>query len=138
VVAVIKARAAAAALRGIPNAPAEARDESVFQAAGLQWQREPAPEQMSWGDAKSYCAGLGLSGSGWRLPSKEELLLCTPRRSCPLPSLRTWDGQRFFWSSSPVIHSAGAAWAVYFSLATAASTPRALASTCGVYIEDGV
>lgn len=47
--------------------------EQTFRAAGLIWQREPAPWKMDWEDAKSYAARLTVAGGGWRLPTLPEL-----------------------------------------------------------------
>ncbi|MGB0866434.1 MAG: DUF1566 domain-containing protein [Granulosicoccaceae bacterium] len=43
--------------------------------AGLYWQRHAPSQQVSWADAKAYCANLSLSDiDNWRLPSRLELL----------------------------------------------------------------
>lgn len=41
----------------------------------LEWQKQPADHDMTWGAAKDYCATLSLGGNRWRLPTKDELLL---------------------------------------------------------------
>jgi hypothetical protein len=41
---------------------------------GLVWQQSIAPGTYAWADAKIYCDGLELVGSGWRLPTDLELL----------------------------------------------------------------
>src|SRR5579883_1160868 len=43
---------------------------------GLIWQRRVPARRFTWGAAKQYAESLNLAGysSGWRLPTKEELL----------------------------------------------------------------
>ncbi|MEI7895127.1 MAG: DUF1566 domain-containing protein, partial [Myxococcales bacterium] len=77
-------------------------------AANLVWQKEPAPNEMNWESAKSYCQGLTLAGGGWRLPTKEELLALYATRSLPM-------NHDWYWSSSAVAGSSGYAWFVSFS-----------------------
>lgn len=40
---------------------------------GLIWQRGDTDDMVSWQAAVDYCAGLGLNGNSWRLPSIREL-----------------------------------------------------------------
>lgn len=40
----------------------------------LTWQRAQASKLMIWTEAQDYCAALTLSGSGWRLPNRSELV----------------------------------------------------------------
>lgn len=40
---------------------------------GLTWQRGDTDDMVSWQQAVDYCAGLGLNGNSWRLPSIREL-----------------------------------------------------------------
>ncbi|MBI4512224.1 MAG: DUF1566 domain-containing protein [Deltaproteobacteria bacterium] len=39
----------------------------------LAWQRNAAPNALTWDEAESYCKTLDLAGGGWRLPSIKEL-----------------------------------------------------------------
>ena len=40
----------------------------------MHWQDPPAPNEMTWQDARDYCIGLVFDGhSDWRLPSIEDL-----------------------------------------------------------------
>lgn len=53
----------------------EDRGHTFFaRVSGREWQKEPAPNAMKWEAAKEYCGSLALGGSGWRLPTKDELL----------------------------------------------------------------
>ena len=40
---------------------------------GLEWQDNVYGVQKNWDEAQTYCNNLSLDGSGWRLPSIEEL-----------------------------------------------------------------
>jgi len=40
---------------------------------GLTWQQGIDPNHETFAGANAYCAGLGLAGGGWRLPSIKEL-----------------------------------------------------------------
>jgi hypothetical protein len=84
-----------------------------FRAANLVWQKEPAPNQMNWESAKSYCQGLTLAGGGWRLPSKDELLALYATKSSGTASFPGMDAG-YYWSSSAVSGSSGYAWGVDF------------------------
>lgn len=41
---------------------------------GLTWQRMSDDMDRTWEDSRAYCAALSLAGTGWRLPTKGELL----------------------------------------------------------------
>ena len=92
----------------------------TFKAAGHEWQTEPAPQNLNWESAKSYCAGL--AGGGWRLPDKDELKALYDAKS-------TLAGNTFikglnggwYWSSSP--HGNGA-WLVVFDSGDVANDGR--------------
>jgi len=47
----------------------------------LVWQITPTGGAMQWDTANTHCSGLSLDGSGWRLPSIDELR--TLIRACP-------------------------------------------------------
>jgi hypothetical protein len=55
----------------------------VDNATGLTWQRRPSARRLTWREvqespspyrAYSYCQNLNLDGTGWRLPTRVELL----------------------------------------------------------------
>jgi hypothetical protein len=48
---------------------------------GFEWQRTPMVGNMDWESAIRYCRNLDLNGSGWRLPSIDELRSLI--RGCP-------------------------------------------------------
>lgn len=49
--------------------------------SGLEWQNPPPSEKRTLGDAKTFCSQLMLDGSGWRVPTIDELR--TIVRGCP-------------------------------------------------------
>jgi hypothetical protein len=53
----------------------EDRGVTFFQrSARLEWQKQPDQRLMMWEEGKAYCNALSLGGSGWRMPTKDELL----------------------------------------------------------------
>ncbi len=86
---------------------------------GLVWQQAVAPGTYTWSQAGSYCGGLTLAGTGWRLPSVKELMTLV---DFTVTSGATIDATAFpntpaawFWSSSPLAGSPSYAWYVDFS-----------------------
>jgi hypothetical protein len=84
---------------------------------GLEWQQTLSTLTYTWADAKTYCAGLSLGGTGWRPPTLVELeSIVDYGRYNPaidqtvFPSTPT----NYFWSSSPYAYLTGNAWAVDF------------------------
>jgi formylglycine-generating enzyme required for sulfatase activity len=86
----------------------------------LTWQQAVPATTYAWAAAKTYCAGVGatLGGTGWRLPTRNELLTIVDY-SRTNPSI---DPTAFpptlanqFWSSSPLAGSSSNAWFVGFS-----------------------
>ena len=84
----------------------------------LVWQKAYSAEKLSWAGAKSYCAGLSIGGSGWRLPSRVELTsIIDFSRAGPAIDTSAFRGvANFFWTGSPwaVRHSPPYAWAMNF------------------------
>ncbi len=86
---------------------------------GLIWQIDANTsgiEGKSWEDAGNTCSGLNLGGTGWRLPTQQELLSTVnlgvwPTTSLPGPQADAAP----YWSSTPVAGSATDAWGVDFS-----------------------
>lgn len=66
-------------------------------ASGLDMQFDGSPTTMSQAASVAYCASLPLAGGGWRLPTKDELLVVYANRA-HLQPIVNWIT---FWSSSP-------------------------------------
>jgi formylglycine-generating enzyme required for sulfatase activity len=104
---------------GVLPSRAVAEAGKTFQAVGLEWQAPPAVPLMAWPAADAYCRSLALTGGGWRLPTREELLSLYGAKTSSL-ELRAldgmtglWLGSLSFWSSSPAVNNADH-WQVYF------------------------
>ena len=86
---------------------------------GLVWQQAMALGSYTWNQAGSYCAGLSLAGTGWRLPSVKELmtLLDFTATSGVMIDIAAFPNTpaQVFWSSSPLPGYPSAAWSVAFS-----------------------
>jgi hypothetical protein len=77
---------------------------------GLVWQRNVDSKLYSLGGANAYCVALG---TGWRVPTKKELLTSVD------PELVGLDATVFpgtpagaFWSVSPIVNNPGRYWSV--------------------------
>ncbi len=78
------------------------------KATGLEWQRQAAPFRVEWQTALEHCAGLDLSGDGWRLPTRAELL----DLHAVDDALSVFDeAPDWYWSSTPSENRPTAAWA---------------------------
>lgn len=84
----------------------------------LVWQKAFSAEKLTWSTAKSYCAGLSIGGTGWRLPSRIELTsIMDFTRSGPAIDTTAFKGlANFFWTGSPwaVAHNPPYAWVMNF------------------------
>ncbi len=91
----------------------------------LTWQRAFPPERYAWADANAYCAGLSLDGSGWRLPSINELQTLVDDATNPAIDLTTFPltPSEYFWSSSAVVDDATRAWTTFFTNGSTYSFP---------------
>ncbi len=93
----------------------------------LTWQQTVASGTYTWAGAKTYCAGLNLGGTGWRIPTVKELQTIVDDSQAN-PSIDTTaflsTPVDWFWSSSPLAGSSSFAWGVDF--------------TCGVTSYNGV
>jgi hypothetical protein len=90
---------------------------------GLTWQQGVGPG-ANWANAKTYCAGLSLAGTGWRLPTMKELLtiLDVLRSGAPYIDQTAFPGPAAaFWSSTPYAPSSGNAWIVYTTALSSAN-----------------
>ena len=81
----------------------------IDERTGLEWQVQPAIQEMNWSDAKAYAEKLDLAGGGWRLPTREELLMVVKSAE----ALRSLPISEWYWSSSQV-EDYNDAWIVYF------------------------
>jgi hypothetical protein len=89
----------------------------------LTWQQFPAPTPLTWTDATAYCASsivANLGGTGWRLPTKKELLtLVDFSVGDPGPTIDTTAltaAADNFWSASPQAGMSTMVWYVNFRL----------------------
>ncbi len=86
---------------------ASADGKTVFDhASGLQWQRAVATSPANWADAKSWCAKnvTGAPGTGWRMPTRGELLTLIDREANhPAIDITAFPAtpNAPFWSASP-------------------------------------
>jgi RNA polymerase sigma factor (sigma-70 family) len=85
----------------------------------LEWQRGIGPDVYTFTEAGAYCAGLGLDGGGWHLPTRVELSsLVDVSRSGPAIDTTAFPGTsaRFFWTSTPwaVTKTPPRAWIINF------------------------
>jgi hypothetical protein len=93
----------------------------------LTWQQTMAAGSYTWSDAQGYCAALALNGAGWRLPSVKELMtLVDLSRVDPATDVATFPDTTsdYFWSSSSVAGSDGAAWGVSFNKGSSGAAPE--------------
>jgi hypothetical protein len=83
----------------------------------LQWQRAVVAGKKDWSSAKSYCSGLSLEGSGWRLPTVRELHgLVDKQKISPALDKTAFPNtpSTYFWSASPRAGAPTNAWFVNF------------------------
>jgi hypothetical protein len=92
----------------------------------LTWQQVAPVTIYSWRNAKDYCAGLSLAGTGWRLPTAKELqtIVDESRSYSPLVDTTAFAGtpSDWFWSSSPLAGYQTIAWCVSFLDGSASQT----------------
>jgi hypothetical protein len=106
---------------GLPNA--QSYDTTSFAGVvidsitSLQWQQAVDENSYTFADASTYCAGLTLTGGGWRLPSRIEVLSLVDYTS-PNPYIDTNafpdTPAEIFWTSSAFAGDPTFAWHVNF------------------------
>jgi hypothetical protein len=83
----------------------------------LTWQQAVPSGTYIWAGAKTYCAGLNLGGTGWRLPTVKELqTIVDDSQTDPAIDTKAFPSTPtdYFWSSSPAAGSPSDAWFVHF------------------------
>ena len=95
----------------------------------LTWQQTVPSGTYTWAGAKTYCAGLNLGGTGWRLPTAKELqTIVDDSRTSPAIDTTAFPAtpSDYFWSSST---SAGSSigWFVVFDYGYTGNLSRFIA-----------
>jgi hypothetical protein len=94
----------------------------VDTVTGLEWQRNVEAGKYPWSGAAAYCAGLGIAGGGFRVPSRIELLSIVDytEPGGPLINSRAFPDtpSEYFWTSSSVAGDASKGWSVQFGFGT--------------------
>jgi hypothetical protein len=69
---------------------------------GLTWEQEANETPADWESAAKYCANAPLSGSGWRMPSFDELASLVKKGTRPSIDIEAFPGtpRAAFWSST--------------------------------------
>jgi Protein of unknown function (DUF1566) len=90
----------------------------VDRVTGLSWQRSADSALHAASDAQGYCESLKLSGGGWRLPTRIELLsLLDVSAHNPLIDVVVFPATPIdhgFWSASQVAGDSLSGWSVAF------------------------
>jgi hypothetical protein len=87
---------------------------------GLVWQRDVPNVTKTWEEARAWCNAnmSGLRGTGWRLPSVEELVTIIDSslvQGCIDATVFPNTPWGFYWTSTPFAQSVyGGAWMVSF------------------------
>ena len=85
---------------------------------GLMWQKEDDNQGRNWEPALAYCEGIELGGhADWRLPDVKELqsIVDFGRVNPPVdPAYFPNTVNSFYWTSSPYVSNANAAWDIQF------------------------
>ena len=72
---------------------------------GLEWARESAKGEISWEEARSFCAHLQADGGRWRLPRPDELSSIVTRGRTPavIPEAFPDTAPDQYWTATPSI-----------------------------------
>jgi hypothetical protein len=119
----------AAPLQSLPLAPSGAQSALTWTdpATGLMWAKESNGSNVTWNQAKRYCADLNLGGySNWRLATIAELEeIYDPAKNvgpCHVKGEIRFHDLCWSWSSSPGIDP-GEAWGLGFISGQQSSIP---------------
>jgi len=88
---------------------------------GLEWQDNTIPSTLYETDAISYCNGLDLEGTGWRLPNINELksLIVDTQFAPSIDAVfENTATDTFYWSSTSSKVTTREKWYVHFSNGT--------------------
>jgi len=85
----------------------------------LTWQQTVPATTYTWAAGKTYCRDVGatLGGTGWRLPTRNELLTIVDySRTNPTIDLTAFPSTpaKYFWSSTPSASLSSKVWSVNF------------------------
>lgn len=104
-----------------PNHYAIANGEVTDNYTGLVWQQVYSASSMAWSGASGYCAGLGLNGHKWRVPSLNELAsIVNEAKVSPaivasvFPNVVSCGSTTWFWASEPLVGSTSYDWGINF------------------------
>jgi len=85
---------------------------------GLSWQKQDDATTRTWDAANTYCAGLSLAGTGWRVPTRRELMSIVDygKYSPAINStyFTSTRGDYYYWSSTTYARNTASAWLVDF------------------------
>lgn len=91
----------------------------------LTWQQSPSMTTSTWDGAKTYCQNLALNGTGWRVPSANELMsIVDETRDDPAIDPVAFPGtmSTWYWTSSSNKGKTPEVWTVDFSTGYTNST----------------
>ncbi len=86
----------------------------------LEWEDDKVTKNLNYKEAIKYCANLSLRGSGWKLPTQEQLRSIVDKTNF-YPSIASAftqttmrDSNSMYWSSTIYEFNKDAAWLVGF------------------------
>jgi hypothetical protein len=114
-------------VRCVRGSPPGAQSRYAINAGGgvvtdnwtkLEWQQAVVEGKKDWSGAKSYCSGLILEGSGWRLPTVRELHgLVDKQKAKPAIDVTAFPNTPAapYWTATPHPTWSNEAWGVAFT-----------------------
>lgn len=108
----------------------------------LEWQDDATGSTMNWQSAITYCEGLNLNGTGWRLPNINEVktIIDDSKISPPIPAIVdafTQTVSAYYWSSTTSDNNTSKAWNVDFTLGEIHNHPKTNNSRYVRCVRDG-